>query len=356
MAEGGTIEIDGSEGEGGGQILRSALSLSLITQRPFRIVRIRAKRKQPGLRPQHLTCVRGAEAISGSRSEGAEVGSSELNFTPGPVRPGNYLLEVGTAGSTPLLLQCLYYPLALAGPSELTLRGGTHVSHSPVFHYLAYVWEKVLTAYGLGIELHLKAAGFYPQGAGEIRAVIDRLEGLPPERVVLPSRGSLRDVDVTSFVSGLPFEIAERQGRAAVHALRERGVLATAENLPLPSAHSKGTVVFIRAQFENTIAGFSALGERGVAADEVGRAAAREFVDFIEGGGALDEHQGDQILVPAALLAAGRLGAASPGETQFTAAKVTDHLTTNAAVLEKFLPVKIEIQPGGAVSVRRAES
>lgn len=355
MAEvGGTVELDGSEGEGGGQVLRSALSLSLITQRPFRITKIRAKRKQPGLRPQHLACVRGAEAISASRSEGAEVGASELSFVPGPVRPGNYEIDVGTAGSTALLLQCLYYPLALAGRSQLVLRGGTHVSHSPTFHYLAYVWSYVLAAYGLDLELHLKAAGFYPQGAGEIRADIDRVEGEPPVRVVLPSRGSVLDVDVASFVSGLPFELAERQGRAAVQALRERGILATTENLPLPSAHSKGTAVVIRAQFENTIAGFSALGERGVPAEDVGRGAAKQFAEFIEGAGALDEHQGDQILLPAALLAAGRLGAAEPGETRYTAARVTDHLTTNAAVLQKFLPVAIDIRESGEVTVRRA--
>lgn len=350
-----SIELDGSEGEGGGQILRTALSLSLITGRPFTLRRIRARRKQPGLRPQHLACVRGAEAVSASRADGAEVGASELAFTPGEVRPGRYQIEVGTAGSTPLLLQCLYYPLALAGDSELVLRGGTHVSHSPTFHYLAYVWAHVLAAYGLDVELHLKAAGFYPQGSGEIRALLGRSGEPPPQRVVLPSRGSVVDVDVASFVSGVPFEVAERQGHAAVHALRERGVVARTENLPLPSAHSRGTVVVIRAQFENTIAAFSALGDRGMGAEEVGRSAARQFCDFLEGAGALDEHQADQILLPAGLLAAGLLGSAEPGETRYTAARVTEHLTTNARVVERFLPVKVEVSSGGEVLVRRQQ-
>src|SRR5262249_1981119 len=132
--------LDGAEGEGGGQILRSALTLSLVTGRAFRIVRIRAKRPVSGLRPQHLACVRGAVAISGGRGGGGEVGWPELEFRPQPAKSGHYVLEVGTAGSAALLLQCLYYPLILAGPSQLTLRGGTHVPQSPSYHYLAWVW------------------------------------------------------------------------------------------------------------------------------------------------------------------------------------------------------------------------
>ncbi len=344
------LELDGSHGEGGGQILRTALTLSLVTGRPFRLAKIRAKRKPPGLRPQHLACVRGAEAVSASSSEGAARGASELVFRPGPVKPGEYVLDVGTAGSTTLLLQCLFFPLALAGGGQLVLRGGTHVPKSPPYHYLSWVWLPVMSAYGLHGKLQLRYAGFHPAGAGEFRAIISP-NNLPPNRVDLPTRGTLRDVQVTSFVAGLPLEIAERQGRAAVVALRARGILSDAENLPLPSTRSQGTAVFILAEFENTLAGFSALGAKGRQAELVGREAADALARFMESGGVVDTHLGDQLLLPAALLAAGRLGPSSPATTRYVAAEVTPHLETHAWVLQQFLPVAIDVTPAGEVTV-----
>jgi len=306
------------------------------------------------VRPQHLACIRGAEAISGATSEGAEVGASEICFRPAPVKPGDYLLEVGTAGSVPLLLQCLFYPLSLAGGGKLTLRGGTHLPHSPVYHYLAAVWLPAVQAYGLSAELRLEQAGFYPQGGGEIGAVLSE-RAQPPTLVELPARGTLADVDVTSFVSGLPLPIAERQGAAAVAALQRKGIYSHSENRPLKSTLSRGTAVFIRAQFENTMAGFSALGERGRPAEQVGEDAAAQLGKFMAGSGALDPHLADQILLPAALLAAGLLGEADPGRTRFTTPEVTPHLTTNADVLQRFLPqVRIAVDAEkGEISVER---
>ena len=341
--------LDGAEGEGGGQILRSALSLSLVTARPFRIVRIRANRAPAGLRPQHLACVRGAVAISGARCEGAGVGSSELEFHPAPVQPGNYLLDVGTAGSAPLLLQCLYYPLVLAGPSQLTLRGGTHVPFSPSYHYLAWVWLPMLSAFGLGGQLQLRRAGFYSEGGGEFKAILERRRA-QPGAVQFASRGTLTEMDVTSFVGGLPFELAERQARTAVAALRERGIACNAENLPLPTGRSAGTMLFIRAQFEHTMAGFTSLGERTSAADEVGREAAQQLADFMKSGGAVDVHLADQFLLPAGLLAGGALRPGMPLPTVFSTSAISAHLRTNASVVEKFLPVRVGID-GGRVEV-----
>ncbi len=343
------LHLDGDEGEGGGQILRSALSLSLVTGRPFRITRIRARRSTPGLRPQHLACVRGAVAVSGARAEGASVGSGELEFRPGPVRPGDYLLEVGTAGSAPLLFQCLYYPLVLAGPSQLTLRGGTHVPQSPSYHYLAWVWLPMLSAFGLGGHLQLRRAGFYPEGGGEFKATLG--ERSPPGGAVqFPARGTLRDMDVTSFVGGLPFDYADRQGKAAVSALRESGIACNAENLPLPTGRSAGTMVFIRAQFEHTLAGFTALGDRSGSGEKVGREAADQVAQFMKSTGALDVHLADQILLPAGLLAAGLLQPGLAEPTLFSTAAITPHLSTHASVLEKFLPVRVLIE-GGRVEV-----
>jgi RNA 3'-terminal phosphate cyclase (ATP) len=344
------VELDGSEGEGGGQILRSALSLSLITGRSFHLSRARANRQPSGLRPQHLACVRGAEALSGGRSEGAEVGASELRFEPGPVRPGDYVLEVGTAGSTPLLYQCLFYPLAVAGGGTLTLRGGTHLPHSPSYHYLAGVWQPMARAFGLHMTLRLVHAGFYPEGAGEFVAQVEPVRE-PPRRVELTARGTLRDIAVGSFVGGLPFGIAERQSNAAVAALRERGFYSQAANRPLSTTRSVGTVTFLLAQFEHTIAGFTALGRRGHPAEAVGREAAEALARFMESAGALDEHLGDQILLPAALLAAGRLGPAAPGTTRYLPERVTEHLTTHARLLERFLPVRVSVEADGTVEV-----
>jgi RNA 3'-terminal phosphate cyclase (ATP) len=339
------LVLDGSEGEGGGQILRSSLSLSLVTGQPFRMTKIRAGRKPSGLRPQHLACVRGALAISDARCDGAEVGSSELEFWPGAVHPGQYVLEVGTAGSAPLLFQCLYYPLALAGPSELTLRGGTHVPSSPSYHYLAWVWLPMLAPFGLSAQLQLRRAGFYPEGGGEFRAAFGERQPAAGG-VNFRARGTLRDMDVTSFVGGLPFEIADRQAQAAVSALRENGIYCSAENLPLPTARSAGTMVFIRAQFEHTLAGFTALGERGRPAEAVGKSAADQVAQFMESAGALDVHLADQILLPAGLLAAGLLDSGRPAETLFSTAAITSHLTTHAAVVEKFLGARVSVEDG----------
>jgi RNA 3'-terminal phosphate cyclase (ATP) len=350
--EEGPVQLDGSEAEGGGQLLRSALSLSLITGRPFHLTHLRERREPPGLRPHHLACVRGAEALSASTSEGAALGASELSFTPGPVRPGDYLLEVGT-GSTPLLFQCLFFPLALAGGGQLTLRGGTHVPHGPSYHYLVSVWLPVMHAYGLHASLGLTHAGFHPEGAGEFHAEISP-PAEPPRLVDLPARGTLQDITVSTFVGGLPFSVADRQSRAAEASLRERGLYCHTQNRALPVTRSAGSVTFILAQFENTLAGFTALGERGQSAEEVGRVAAEAVARFMGSAGALDEHLGDQILLPAALLAAGRLGPASPGTTRFTPAQVTEHLTTHARLIERFLPVRVVVEPGGAVEVRPA--
>lgn len=349
----GPVELDGSEGEGGGQILRSALSLSLITGRPFHLRHVRARRQPSGLRPQHVACVRGAEALSGGQAEGADVGASEVRFVPGRVRPGEHVVEVGTAGSTPLLFQCLFYPLALAGGGSLTLRGGTHLPHSPSYPYLAGVWQPMARAFGLHMTLRLVQAGFYPEGAGEIVAEVEPVRE-PPRRVEFAARGTLRDISVSSFVGGLPFDIAERQSLSAVAALRERGFPSHEVNRPLPTTRSVGSVTFLLAQFEHTLAGFTALGRRGHPAEAVGREAAEALTRFMESGGALDEHLADQILLPAALLAAGRLGAATTGVTRFVPERVTEHLTTHAWLIERFLPVRVTVEPDGAVEVAPA--
>jgi RNA 3'-terminal phosphate cyclase (ATP) len=185
---------------------------------------------------------------------------------------------------------------------------------------------------------------------GEFRGQVQR-PGEPPLRVEVPARGTLQDVEVRSLVGGVPFDVAARQARAAENALRERGIYCHVENLPLPVGKTPGTLVFIRAQFENTFAAFAAVGDRGASPEDVGARAAHALADFMQTPGALDEHLADQILLPAGLLAAGLLGASSPGTTRFTAAKLTPHLRVTAALLQEFLPVRVEVKEEGEVAV-----
>ncbi|MGO8969980.1 MAG: RNA 3'-terminal phosphate cyclase [Myxococcaceae bacterium] len=342
------IQLDGAAG---GQVLRTALTLALVTGAPFRLHRFRADRPSPGLRPRHLALLRAAEALGGT-AEGATLGGLEVDFHPTPVHSGEYVLELGPTGSAPLVFQMLAFPLALAGGGTVRLRGLTHAPQGTSYHHLAWAWLPLVAAYGLRATLSLLQAGFSPDGVGEFRATLEAM-GPPPLRVEVPARGTLHDVAVRALVGGLPFEVAGRATRAAVTALRERGIYCSAENLPLPVGRTAGSVVFIRAQFENTFAAFTVVGERGDAPEEVGARAAAALSAFMESAGALDERLADQILLPAALLAAGTLGPVEPGSTRFTTARVTPHLEATRAVVERFLPVEVSLEPGGRLEVRR---
>ncbi|MEW5737592.1 MAG: RNA 3'-terminal phosphate cyclase [Myxococcota bacterium] len=343
------VTLDGREGEGGGQVLRSALSLSLITGIPFRLEHVRAKRRAPGLKAQHLSCVLGAAQVGHAKVEGARLASSTVEFHPGPMRPGDFSLDVGTAGATSLLLQCLAYPLALAGGGTLSLHGGTHVSMSPVFEYLTEVWAPLLAVYGLDVKVWLKAAGFFPQGGGVVHAQVG-----PPREVATaltrPEEGR-EAARVFSIVGGLPVHIASRQAEAARAKLMAEGLRVDVEAKAYETKHSRGSAVLVVGERGLRHFGASALGERGKPAEAVGGEAAKAFLAEVRTGGDCDSHLGDQLLFPAALAAAGRLGPKRP--THFTAARVTDHLTTHARVLEQFLPVKVDVD-GRRVAVREA--
>jgi RNA 3'-terminal phosphate cyclase (ATP) len=245
-----TLQIDGAMGEGGGQVVRSALSLSLLTGQPFRLSRIRAKRDRPGLRPQHLAAVQAAAQVAGAEVRGDRVGSEEIEFAPGLVRPGDYFFDIGTAGATSLVLQTLLLPLALApGTSSVTIRGGTHVPWSPCFHYLDWQWRPFLTRIGIPFDLTMTMAGFYPRGGGELQAQIPG--GARPRPLKLTKRGPVRSIRGLSAVGNLPREIAERQRRQALRRLRkllpEVEPQVVVEELP---AASRGTVLLLSAECE----------------------------------------------------------------------------------------------------------
>lgn len=344
------VTLDGREGEGGGQVLRSALSLSLITGTPFRLEHVRAKRRPPGLKAQHLACVVGAAEVGHARVEGAELGSRTVEFHPGPMRAGDFSLDVGTAGATSLLLQCLAYPLALAGGGTLSLRGGTHVTMSPPFEYLTHVWARALAAYGLDVQVWLKSAGYYPQGGGAVHARVEAPRLVDAPDVTWPV-AHVKDVLVLSCAGGVPVHVASRQADAARAALAAAGLRVEVEARMLEAKHSRGSSVLVVGQGDGGLpVAASALGERGKPAERVGEEAARQFLVELKHGGSGDEHLGDQLLFPAALAACGKLGPRRA--TRFTAARVTEHLTTHARVLEQFLPVVVEVDAERGVTVR----
>jgi RNA 3'-terminal phosphate cyclase (ATP) len=360
------IVLDGSEGEGGGQILRTALSLSAITGKAFTITRIRANRMKPGLRPQHREATRAVGQLVDADISGDEVGSSRLEFHPRKTAAaGDFTFDIGTAGSTPLLFQTVCWPLALAGAaSTVTLRGGTHQDHAPSFHYLALVWAAAVARLGFKFGFELATAGFYPEGGGEFSARIEPAHPMPP--LDLRQRGTLQEVEVVSMVGGLGYEIADRQAARTLKGLRELGINAQSERVPVPARLSKGGHVLIVSTFERTRAGHGAVSARERSPEQIADDAVHAFRDHLARGAAVDRQLGDQLLMPAALVAA-RLLPPPPGvvpTTRFTVAAVTKHLTTNAAVIRRFLDVEVTISgreeeegevrvqpPGGGVEV-----
>lgn len=342
MSERPEIQLDGSEGEGGGQILRTALTLSVITGKPFELLRIRAGRAEPGLKPQHLAAVRAAAEISGAQVEGAERGSQKLAFRPsGRIRGGEHTFDIGTAGSTALLLQTLALPLCLADvPSEVRLRGGTHVRTSPSFHDLALGWAPLLQQLGWPVDVRLVGAGFYPEGGGEIVATIRRAQ--PARPVDLRRRGTLDEVRVIPIVAGLPGEIGARLGTAARNRLRAAGVPTEVEGMALPAGPSRGAALAIHAVYERLQVTFGAVGEPGKPSERVAAEAVDAFEAHHASGMALDGHLADQLLLPLALASAGLQGGPTPIH-RFTTAAITRHLVTNAATIRRFLPVEIAV-------------
>ncbi|HEY63903.1 MAG TPA: RNA 3'-terminal phosphate cyclase [Caldilineae bacterium] len=332
------LTIDGAHGEGGGQILRTALSLAAVLQRPVRIERIRAERPKPGLRPQHLTAVRAIAAICGATLAGDQVGSSELIFTPGHVpRPGDYTFDVsqtagtGSAGAVSLILQTVLIPLALAeGPSRLVLRGGTHVPWSPPFHYLAHVYLPSLARMGVTVEMRLERWGWYPRGGGEVVVHLPGHARLCPWEFT--RRGELCRVWGISAASRLPAHVRQRQAQQARARLRDAGVTVEMSEIDAPSV-GPGTCVFLCAEHEEIAAGFAAYGRRGLPAEQVADAAVDAFLAYESREGAADPYLADQLVLPLALV-----GGA------LTTTEVTRHLVTNIWVAEQFLGPRFTLE------------
>ncbi len=327
------IQIDGSFGEGGGQVLRTSLTLALITGQPFEIYNIRARRKRPGLQPQHLKCVEAASLISSSKTKGDKIGSLHLIFEPGMVKSGEYRIDIGTAGATTLVLHTIYLPLALAGgASSLTITGGTHVHWSPCYHFLSRHWLQYLKEIGFNLKLKLDRAGFYPKGDGKIRAEISSVEQLKP--IQLLNRGALKRLTGISAVANLDLSVAERQRSQSLNRLARMGYDPQISIEEMPS-RNKNTMMLLQAEFETGSGCFTALGEIGKRAEKVADEAADDLFEYLNANGCIDKYLADQLILPLSIVNT---------ESIFTTTKITNHLATNLEVVKKFLSIEANIE------------
>jgi RNA 3'-terminal phosphate cyclase (ATP) len=336
------IAVDGSFGEGGGQVLRTSLALSTITGRPLHIYNIRAARSKPGLQAQHLTSVRAAAAICGAKLQGAALGSTSLVFEPAhPPQAGEYVFDVtearrgGSAGATTLVLQTVLLPLALApagGESSVTIRGGTHAPFSPPFPYLRHVYLPMLWQMGLRAQVALQRYGWYPAGGGELQTKIQARRGaLAP--ITLTARGALRKLWGIAAVSNLPSHIPQRMANRAVNVLKDLEIQSRIEAAHV-EATGPGAGIFLFAEYEHSLAGFTAYGRKGLPSEHVAGMTCSDLLAHYRSGAATDMHLADQLILPAAV---------AEGQSRWTTCRVTPHLLTNAWVVRQFLDIPVDI-------------
>ncbi len=331
------ITIDGSQGEGGGQILRTSLGLSLVTGMPFRIERIRAGREKPGLLRQHLTAVNAARQVGQARVEGAALGSKELEFRPGKVASGDYSFQVGTAGSTTLVLQTILPALVTAAsPSTVTLEGGTHNPFAPPFDFLERAFLPLLSRMGPTVVAKLERPGFYPAGGGRFRVEISPCQRLRP--LELCSRGELRSRKARAMVASLPRTIAERELRVITKRLS--WPKESLEVVETNDSAGPGNIVTLEIASEHVTEIFTGFGERHVAAETVASHAVDEAREYLEAGVPVGVHLADQLLLLLAVAGGG----------SFRTLPLTSHSTTNIDVIRKFLEVPIRVDAIGAKS------
>lgn len=333
--------IDGSIGEGGGQILRSSLALSVLTGTPFRIENIRANRDKSGLRRQHRTAALAAARICGGVAQGAEIDSREMSFFPGKVAPGDFTFSVGSAGSTMLVLQTVLPPLLLAGgPSTIVLEGGTHNFGAPPFDFLQRVFLPLINRMGPRVEAALERPGFAPAGGGRAIVTVEPAKSLSPLHLL--ERGPIVRKTVTATVAGIPRAVAERELKTA-RDLTGWGAEAFVLN-ELPEAFGPGNLVTVEIASAHITELFTAFGQRGVPAEAVATQAVRSAQAYLDAAVPIGDCLADQLLLPLALARGG----------SYRTMKLTRHAETNIAVIQMFLDVHIHSteEPGGTVLVK----
>ena len=335
------VNIDGSMGEGGGQVLRSCLSLALCTGRAVHITNIRKARRRPGLARQHLAAVRAAARVGCAHVEGAELGSRELSFVPAGVEAGDYAFSIGSAGSTGLVLQTVLPALlTAAAPSRLRIEGGTHNPLAPSFEFLDLAFVPLLRRMGPRVSLRLVRPGFYPKGGGVVEADIEPVACLQP--FDLTDRGALLDLRAMAVVSRLPMHIAHRELAVIGDALAIAPDALGARSIE--DAHGPGNVVHVVARSERVTEVFSGFGTRGVPAERVAAQVVEDVQRYLAADVAVGEHLADQLLLPLALAGGGCFSTLAPSR----------HATTNAQVLERFLPIRAEMRQLDATAWRVA--
>ena len=321
------IELDGATGEGGGQILRSALTLAMITGRPFRIRNIRARRAKPGLMRQHLVAVQAASQICGAEVKGAAVGSQELEFVPDQVQGGDYRFAIGTAGSCTLVLQTVLPAVLTAErPSTLRLSGGTHNPMALPVQFLQRAYCRAMAEMGAQIDVRLERFGFYPAGGGEVVASVSPCAQLRPREWM--ERGERRAAYAECFVAGIPGRVAQRELECVGKAMNwgEDQLL----NRSLPAEQGPGNALMLTFDYTHTTEVFTAFGEKSVSAENVARQVVQRARQYLCSNAAVAEYLGDQLMLPLALAGSGG----------FTVDEVSMHARTNAGVIELFLPVR----------------
>lgn len=323
------ITIDGTYGEGGGQILRSSLALSLVTGQPFCIANIRAGRKRPGLMRQHLTAVQAAAEIAQAEVSGAGIGSQQLTFEPNRVVPGDYTFRIGTAGSTMLVLQTVLPALVLAaGPSTLVLQGGTHNPFAPPFDFLARTFLPLCNRMGPHVTAVLDRPGFYPVGGGQCRVTIEPAAALHP--LDLRARGAIVAQRARAVVANLPRHIAERELNVI-----QQEMAWPAEWLDIESvtnAPGPGNIVTIDIETEHLTEVFTGFGQRGVSAETVASRVVRAAQRYLRANVAVGIYLADQLLLPLVLAGSG----------VFSTLPLSQHTRTNIHVIQQFLDVTID--------------
>ncbi len=326
------IEIDGSHGEGGGQILRTSMALSAVTGDAVRVFNIRAGRPNPGLSPQHVTSIEAVAEIADAEVDGLFQGSKEVVFKPRSLVGGEFEFDVGTAGSVSLVLQSCLVPSALSKSKvRMTIKGGTDVKWSPPIDYMRLVHMRILEMFGPSCELELVGRGFFPEGGGEVVATVSPVRQLAP--VDLDSPGKVLSVEGVAYAQNLPEHVVSRMKHSATKRLIDlKQVRIEAD---IRKGRSTGAGIVLVANSERTVVGESALGERGVRSESLGEGCAQDLLETIRTGATVDLHMLDQILPYMAL---------AQGRSRVVAEEMTGHAETNIWVIERFLGKKFSVR------------